>query len=177
MSKPLFFEEQVGTKVNNNIMEKTELRDNIKKAIANEFEVEESDLTLDCDLKNTLDLDGLSLVDRLTDVGEDWVCTGLEVREDNIFLDHGVLRETGIIEHLAQSAAAMEQWRVLRDGGKVEIRYLCEVKNMEIVALPHVGEVLESSVEVMTCIGGVALAKCECRVGERMIAQGMIKIG
>jgi len=52
------------------------------------------------------------MVDRLTDVGEYWASTSLEVKEDNLFLDHGVLRETGIIEHLAQSAAAMEGWKV-----------------------------------------------------------------
>lgn len=117
------------------------------------------------------------MVDRLTDVGEDWASTGLEVKEDNLFLDHGVLRETGLIEHMAQSAAAMEGWKVLQEGGQVEIRYLCEVKKMQICALPHVGEVVESSVRVTTRIGGVALVRCESRVGERVIAQGMIKIG
>jgi len=62
-------------------MENIELRDNIKKAIANEFEVEERDLTLDCDLKSTLELDILSLVDLVGLVEEE---AGVKIENEDV---------------------------------------------------------------------------------------------
>ncbi len=44
-------------------MEKQELINKINEALAEEFEVEVSDMTPDADIKETLQLDSLSLVD------------------------------------------------------------------------------------------------------------------
>ena len=44
-------------------MEKQELIDKLRPAIAEEFELEEEKLALDAPIKETLDLDSLSLVD------------------------------------------------------------------------------------------------------------------
>ncbi len=44
-------------------MEKTELINKINEVLAEEFEVEVSDITPDADIKETLQLDSLSLVD------------------------------------------------------------------------------------------------------------------
>lgn len=44
-------------------MEKQELISKANEVLAEEFEVEVTDITLDADIKDTLDLDSLSLVD------------------------------------------------------------------------------------------------------------------
>ena len=44
-------------------MEKQEMIDKLRPAIAEEFELEEEQLALDAPIKETLDLDSLSLVD------------------------------------------------------------------------------------------------------------------
>ena len=44
-------------------MNKQELIEKINEALAEEFEIEDSDITPDADIKQTLELDSLSLVD------------------------------------------------------------------------------------------------------------------
>ena len=47
------------------------------------------------------------MVDKLFSVSENDVETGLTVADSNIFVEDGVLSETGLIEHIAQSAAIL----------------------------------------------------------------------
>lgn len=46
------------------------------------------------------------MIDRFYGIEEDTSWSGLTVTTDNLFCRDGVLQETGIIEHIAQSAAA-----------------------------------------------------------------------
>ncbi|MDR2038542.1 MAG: phosphopantetheine-binding protein [Bacteroidales bacterium] len=46
-------------------MERQELIEKVNNALAEEFEIEVSDITPDADIKETLDLDSLSLVDMI----------------------------------------------------------------------------------------------------------------
>ena len=46
------------------------------------------------------------MIDRFYGIEEDTSWSGLTVTPDNLFCRDGVLQETGIIEHIAQSAAA-----------------------------------------------------------------------
>ena len=46
------------------------------------------------------------MIDRFYGIEENTSWSGLTVTPDNLFCRDGVLQETGIIEHIAQSAAA-----------------------------------------------------------------------
>lgn len=59
----------------NNYDTKQAMIDALRPAIAEEFEVEEADLALDARIKETLDLDSLSLVDLVAIIEQ---CTGIK---------------------------------------------------------------------------------------------------
>ena len=58
-------------------MEKQEMIDKLRAAIAEEFELEEQDIAPDAPIKETLDLDSLSLVDMVGLVEEEF---GVEIK-------------------------------------------------------------------------------------------------
>ncbi len=58
-------------------MEKSELISNINEVLAEEFEIEVSDITPDADIKETLQLDSLSLVDMVALVEAE---TGVKIK-------------------------------------------------------------------------------------------------
>lgn len=62
-------------------MENKELREKISKAIAKEFEKDEETFELDAELKPTLELDSLSLVDLVAIVEEK---TGVTIANEDI---------------------------------------------------------------------------------------------
>ncbi len=62
-------------------MEKNELIAKMNSVLANEFEVEESALTPDANIKEALQLDSLSLVDMIALVEEEF---GVEIKGQNL---------------------------------------------------------------------------------------------
>ena len=56
--------------------------------------------------------DPILMVDELLEASDDAATTSLTVRDDNFFLDEeGKLAETGLIEHIAQSASGRRACR------------------------------------------------------------------
>lgn len=62
-------------------MEKNELIAKMNSVLANEFEVEESTITPDASIKETLQLDSLSLVDMIAIVEEEF---GVEIKGQSV---------------------------------------------------------------------------------------------
>ena len=57
------------------------------------------------------------MVDRLTGVVDNVTTTNFLIRDDNIFCEKGEFREPGLIENMAQTAAAGTGARARRAGG------------------------------------------------------------
>lgn len=66
--------------------------------------------------------------------------TGLHVQMGNIFCEEGVLREPGMIEHVAQSAAAFAGYLPYTQGESPKLGFIGEIKKFKISRLPKVGE-------------------------------------
>lgn len=116
------------------------------------------------------------MVNKLWKAEDNMAVTGLEIKGENIFVDSGVLREPGIIEHVAQSAAVMEGYSCKLKGEAIQINYLCEVKKFEIVTLPQVGSELETEVSKVAKAGDVTLLAAKVKCNGEIIASGQMKI-
>ena len=102
--------------------------------------------------------------------------TILQVREENVLVDNGELTEAGLIENIAQTAAAGVGYNAQQQGKPILTGYIGAIKNLEVFALPRVGDVIETDViieahvfEVTIISGnvkcnGVLLAKCEMKI-------------
>ena len=117
------------------------------------------------------------MVDHLTDYSETQSSCDLTVRPDNVFFEDGTLAAPGLIEHIAQTCAARLGYYnkyVLKTG--VRLGFIGEVKNLEIVRLPHEGETIETTITVVQEIFDVTLVSAEVRVGTEVIATTGLKI-
>lgn len=115
-------------------------------------------------------------VDSFESFGEQDCRTSLSVREDNIFCSEGLLREPGLVEHVAQSAAAMAGYGSFLQGEKPKIGLIGEVKKFSIHRLPKVGDTLQTTLHILGSAAGASLLKAEVRVGESLVAEGQMKI-
>lgn len=118
------------------------------------------------------------MIDELIDAQETSALTRFTVRTENWFLGQkGELAVPGLIEHMAQSASALEGWKHLLAGNdQPPIGYIGEVKNFHCTRRPMVGEVLFTQVNVELELAGVTMMGCETRVGQEVIATTKLKI-
>lgn len=122
--------------------------------------------------------DPVLMVDKLLEASDDAATTSLTVRDDNFFLDEeGKLAETGLIEHIAQSASALAGYRALRSGAKeAPVGYIGEVKKFRCFRRPALGEVLHTEIRQGAEVGGVAIVDGKVEAGGELVAQTQLKI-
>lgn len=117
------------------------------------------------------------MVDKLLECDENQATTSFVVRADNVMVSAGEFTEGGMMENIAQSAAAGAGY-ITRDSGGHAGGYIVSVKNFEVFALPKVNDELITTVDkvgrmlgmliiagIVTC-NNVVLAKCEMSIFE-----------
>lgn len=116
------------------------------------------------------------MIDQLVSCDPVSSCTLFRVREGNILVSGGELTEAGLIENIAQTAAAGLGYITKNSGAEVQIGYIGAIKNLEITALPKVGDMIKTEVAIINQVfdvsivsakvatGGVEFAKCEMKI-------------
>jgi predicted hotdog family 3-hydroxylacyl-ACP dehydratase len=116
------------------------------------------------------------MVDKLIAVAEGKTTTGLTVKPDNIFVLNGVLREPGIIEHIAQSAALGAGYGCRNEGKDVPVGFIGAIKNLIINFLPEVNSELITEVTVEYQVMEATLIRGRVVCNDRLVAECEMKI-
>jgi predicted hotdog family 3-hydroxylacyl-ACP dehydratase len=136
------------------------------------------DLNPDINVRELLPQQGkFVMIDRLRYFHETVVISSIIVDKDNIFVEKDVFTESGIIENIAQTAAArMGYIGKCVDKNGVKLGFIGEIKNLVIERCPHVGEELTTSVEIITEIFSTLMIQAKVNVNNELIAHGSMKI-
>lgn len=104
--------------------------------------------------------------------------TVLTIRPDNIFLDEEMrMEETGLMEHIAQSASALAGYKALSDGAvKPPIGYIGEIKKFRCHYRPKAGETLHTTVSLGVEVNGVTMLTAQTCAGDIVAAETQMKI-
>ena len=116
------------------------------------------------------------MVDRVLSCDLSDAVTEFAVREDNIFLDDGLLSPAGIIESMAQSCAARMGCVNRMNGEAIKIGFIGDIRNCEIIRQPRCQEVLTTHVNIIEDVFNLTLANVTIHVGDEVIASARIKI-
>ena len=116
------------------------------------------------------------MVDSFFGIEENCSYSGLTVTPDNIFCEAGKLQEPGIIEHIAQSAAARIGFIYTRQGAQVPLGFIGSVDKLRIYDLPEVGMKLFTEITVVQEVFDITLIAAQVKADEKMIAECRMKI-
>ena len=116
------------------------------------------------------------MVDLLRNVTDSGAETGLLIQENNLFVHDGQFCEPGLIEHIAQSAAAFAGFKGYAAGEKPRLGYIGELKRFIFYARPSAGQRLSTTLRVLGEAGGITLMSAETRVGDEFVVEGQMKI-
>lgn len=116
------------------------------------------------------------MVDSFFGIEENHSYSGLTVTADNIFCETRKLQEAGIIEHIAQSAAARIGFLYTRQGEKVPLGFIGSVDKLKIYDLPKIGMKLFTEITVVQEVFDITLISAQVKVEDKLIAECRMKI-
>lgn len=116
------------------------------------------------------------MIDSFFGIEEDRSFSGLTVTADNIFCEAGKLQETGLIEHIAQSAAARIGFIYTQKGEEVPLGFIGSVDKLKVYSLPDVGMKLFTEITIVQEVFDITLISAQVKAGEELIAECRMKI-
>ena len=116
------------------------------------------------------------MVDCFFSIEEDRSYSGLTVTADNIFCEAGKLQEAGLIEHIAQSAAARIGFLYTQQGKEVPLGFIGSVDKLKIYSLPDVGQKLLTEITVVQEVFDITLISAQVKADEKLTAECRMKI-
>ncbi|QEC69466.1 3-hydroxyacyl-ACP dehydratase [Panacibacter ginsenosidivorans] len=102
--------------------------------------------------------------------------TSFIIKEDNILVKDGKFSEAGLIENIAQTAAARAGVTALRKNKPVAIGYIAAVQNLEIIALPEVNNTIHTEITADNEILNVLLISGTATCNGKLLAKCNMKI-
>ncbi|OFX72197.1 MAG: hypothetical protein A2X12_10350 [Bacteroidetes bacterium GWE2_29_8] len=116
------------------------------------------------------------MVDELTYCDEYSATTKFCIESDNIFCENNFFQEVGIIENIAQTAAAMSGHKLLLNNQPIKLGFIGAIKNLHVYRLPIVFSTIETTVTIENKVMNVQFIKGIVRVGDNIIAECEMKI-
>jgi predicted hotdog family 3-hydroxylacyl-ACP dehydratase len=116
------------------------------------------------------------MVDKLLSVTETSTTTGFTIQPDNIFVQNGVFKEPGLLENIAQTAAASAGYVAHTENKPVLVGYIGAVNNLQVFALPKTGDELITEITTENQIFDVTLISGKITCNGQLIAQCKMKI-
>ena len=116
------------------------------------------------------------MIDKLLAFSEMATSTGFAIRVDNIFVEQDVFKEPGLVENIAQTAAARAGYVSKTENKPVLVGYIGAVNNLQVFSLPKTGDELITEITIENQIFDVTLISGKITCKGQLIAQCKMKI-
>ena len=116
------------------------------------------------------------MVGALLSYSDEGAETSYVVDDDSWYCVNGHIDEQGIMEHVAQSAAAWGGYAGYLRGEEPKLGYVEEFSKFEILSMPGAGKEIRTRIHSLGTAAGVTLMESETVCGEDVVARGRLKI-
>jgi predicted hotdog family 3-hydroxylacyl-ACP dehydratase len=116
------------------------------------------------------------MIDELISSNEDVTYTTFQVQAGNVLVNGGVLSEAGLVENIAQTAAARAGYIAQQLGEPMRPGFIGAVKNLQVFTLPIIGDTIETEVKMENQIFDVTIIKGKITCKGTITAQCEMKI-
>lgn len=115
------------------------------------------------------------MVDRMFSYSETGLVSGLEIQNENIFLENNTFLEAGLIEHMAQSVALHTGYQFFLKNEIAPTGYIGSIKEIEIKKLPKINDTIQSTITILQEFAGITLVDIVTFLDNEEIANGQMK--
>ena len=102
--------------------------------------------------------------------------TSFTIREDNILVENGRFTEPGLVENIAQTAAARAGYISISENKPVQVGYIGSVKDLKIYGLPIINDELETEITMENQVFDVSVIKGKTWCRKVLVAECEMKI-
>lgn len=99
------------------------------------------------------------MIDALLEASDNHAVTSLVIEDKNIFVEDGFLAEPGLVENIAQTAAAQVGFQCAAKKIPVPIGYIAAVKNLQVNKLPKLNSTITTSIKITNHVLDVTVAE------------------
>jgi len=116
------------------------------------------------------------MISSLLEVNSKGAKSSFFIKEDNIFNNRGFFDESGIIENIAQTAAAMTGYNAVEKNIEVKKGFIGSINNLRIIKLVKVNSEIETNVTIENVVMGVHIIKGSVKQASDLVAECEMKI-
>jgi len=116
------------------------------------------------------------MIDELVHADETGTRTQFTIREGHLFVADGHFTEPGLIENMAQTAAAGTGYKAAQDEQPAPVGFIGAIKNFEVTKLPAIGDTIISEVKMLTQVMNAHVVQASVLLGGEQIAAAEFKI-
>jgi predicted hotdog family 3-hydroxylacyl-ACP dehydratase len=118
------------------------------------------------------------MIDTIISCHDKITTTSLNIKSDNIFIRDGFLAEPGIIENIAQTAAAGLGFSIIKENNEntVPVGVIGAIKDLKIYALPETGTTITTEVTVMHEVLNASVVSGKVFQSDQLVAECEMKI-
>lgn len=110
------------------------------------------------------------MVDTLLTVNEDLFETEFLVLQNNVMVENDVFSVGGLLENIAQTAAASTGYLHVSQNKEVPVGYIGAIKNTTIYVQPKVGNKIKTTIKTKNIIGNASIVQGEIFLENELIA-------
>lgn len=103
------------------------------------------------------------MIHDLVEASDIHAVTKLKIESENIFVENNVFTEPGLVENIAQTAAAHVGYQCAIKKISVPVGYIAAVKDLKITKLPSTGAEITTSIRIVNHVLDVTLAQGEVK--------------
>lgn len=116
------------------------------------------------------------MIDELVFANESICKTRFTVREENIFVEDGALSTPGLVENMAQTAAARMGYICLAEQRPVPIGFIAAVQGLQVFAWPKINDQIETEISIKNQIFDFTIVSGTINAEGKILAQCDLKI-
>jgi predicted hotdog family 3-hydroxylacyl-ACP dehydratase len=116
------------------------------------------------------------MISGILEVKDNITRTGLQIAADNLFVEDGVLKSPGLLENMAQTAAARVGYVARQENTPVPIGFIGAVKDFEVFEFPLAGSFIETTTEIQSQVFNATMVAARVTLNGKVMAQCELKI-
>jgi len=116
------------------------------------------------------------MVGAIKSVTEQQITTRFLIEEENILLQDNCFSVAGLLENIAQSAAAQAGYAAAEQGNATPMGFIGAISKVEVNKLPPVGSSIETTVKIVQEVFGITLITGEVMHKQELLIKCQLKI-
>lgn len=115
-------------------------------------------------------------IDKIIEFNKNSVTTVYKIKSNNPLCKENLLSEAGLIENIAQSAAALAGLKSLTGDESVKVGYIGSLKDFKLFGLPNIESEIKTEITTVFEMENARIAFGKVTQNDKVLAEGELKI-